>query len=303
MLENYSDRSNTINTKKFKIHKPSCFAYYICCSYDKTLNKLVSYRGSDATEVFIKSLMKDVTQINNLIKNIKPMLQLTEEQQNDYSTSMLCHICKHVLLGDKVRDHDHMTGLYRGAAHSYCNLMFKVCTFIPIIFHNLCGYDLHLFIRELAKYDGSIHIIPKSKEKYITITKSFKSDENDYSVNVKFIDSFQFLNTSLDKLSKSLNVNDFTHTYNYCGSSKQFDLLRRKGVYPYDYMDSFSKYELQYLPFKELFFNSLTKQHISDDDYKHAQKVWNVFNITSTQIYICQVMSYCYVMCLKTSEM
>lgn len=279
LLENYSDNLKNTNTTKFKIHKPSCFAYYICCSFDSSLNKFVSYRGSDVTEVFIKKLMEDVEYINDLLISNKPMIHLTKKQQSEYDSSVYCHICKHFLFGDKVRDHDHVTGEYRGAAHSYCNLMFKVCSFIPVVFHNLCNYDLYLFIMELTKYDGSINVIPRTKEKYITITKSFRINENKPPVNVKFIDSFLFLNASLDKLSKSLNDNDFIHTSKFFNTTDQFDLMRKKGIYPYDYMSSFSKYLDESLPPKELFYNSLLNQHISDSEYRHAQRVWKQFNI------------------------
>lgn len=224
--------------------------------------------------------MRDVKQINEIIKKHKPMMQLTEAKQNDYKTSIYCHICKHLLFGDKVRDHDHMTGQYRGAAHSYCNLNFKVCSFIPVVFHNLCGYDLHLFVMELAKYDGSIYVIPKTKEKYITITKSFETNrEKNCLVRVKFIDSFQFFGASLDKLSQSLNDDNFIHTSKFFKNITQFKLIRKKGVYPYDYISCFSKYIETCLPPRETFYNSLSKQHISDTDYEHAQQVWKSFNI------------------------
>lgn len=296
LLVNYSDNAQNSNTTKYKIHKPTCFAYYICCSFDSSFNKLVTYRGLDAAEIFIKNLMEDVKYIYDRNKSNTPMKQLNENQQNEFDLSDYCHICKHLLFGDKVCDHDHVTGEYRGAAHSYCNLMFKVCPFIPVVFHNLSGYDLHLFIMELTKYDGSINVIPKTKEKYITITKSFKMNtKNDYSVKVKFIDSFQFLNASLDKLSKSLNDNDFKHTSKIFTTTYQFELMRKKGIYPYDYMDCFSKYENKYLPSRELFYNSLMKQHISDIEYAHAQNVWKEFNISNmgeyTDLYLnCDVL-------------
>lgn len=82
-------------------------------------------------------------------------------------TVTICHICKELLFDDKVCDHDHVTSEYRGAAHSRCNLSYKVCSFIPVVFHNLSGYDAHLFITELSKYDGEIKVIPKTKEVFI----------------------------------------------------------------------------------------------------------------------------------------
>lgn len=69
-----------------------------------------------------------------------------------------CHICNLPLITDKVRDHCHLTGRYRGAAHRYCNLRFSVPKFIPVFFHNLAGYDCHLFIKELAESLGPVKV-------------------------------------------------------------------------------------------------------------------------------------------------
>lgn len=103
------------------------------------------------------------------------MKPLTHDQEKEYRNATECHICNQLLSGDKVRDHDHSTSEYRGAAHSFCNLMYKVCPFIPVVFHNLSGYDSHIFIKEFAKYEGSIKIIPKTKEKYLSITKLIRT--------------------------------------------------------------------------------------------------------------------------------
>ena len=70
----------------------------------------------------------------------------------------------------KVRDHCHHSGKYHGAAHKICNLKFKIPNHIPVVFHNLSGYDAHLFIRQLVKKceHGSIGVIAKNREKYIS---------------------------------------------------------------------------------------------------------------------------------------
>lgn len=147
------------------MHIPSCFAYYICCSHNESLNKYVMYRGKDCVEKFVEYLIKDCTRIHEILLDKKPMSSLTAKQNKDFQNARTCHICNQLLFNDKVRDHDHITSKYRGAAHSHCNLMFKVCPFIPVIFHNLSGYDSHLFIKELAKYEGPINIIPKNHRK------------------------------------------------------------------------------------------------------------------------------------------
>ena len=268
------------NTLTLKLHQPSSFAYYICCSYNSQLNKYVSYRGEDCVKVFIKRLVRDAKRIQNVLSHHKPMSPLTFKQKTEYENATLCHICALPLFGDKVQDHDHITSEYRGAAHSYCNLTYRVCPFIPVVFHNLSGYDSHIFISELAKYKGCIKVIPRTKEKYLSITKVINFENSDQSIQLKFIDSFQFLSSSLDMLSKSLSQQDFKNL------SKEIDndvtkckLLCTKGIYPYDYMDSWSRFDETQLPAKEQFYNSLSMEHITDDEYRHAQNIWQIFDI------------------------
>ena len=72
---------------------------------------------------------------------------LTKKQWKKYKLSTKCHICykPFTLRNPKVRDHCHYTGLYRGPAHSLCNVRYKIPSYIPVVFHNLSGYDAHLF--------------------------------------------------------------------------------------------------------------------------------------------------------------
>ena len=68
-------------------------------------------------------------------------------------------------------DHCHYTGLYRGVAHNNCNLKYKIPDYIPIVFHNLTGYDAHLFIKELGRRfnKNDIRVIAENKEKHISL--------------------------------------------------------------------------------------------------------------------------------------
>ena len=66
-----------------------------------------------------------------------------------YDNSTLCHICNEELGKDRVRDHCHLTGMFTGSAHEICNLKYMVLKFFPVVFHNLSGYDSHLFIKKL----------------------------------------------------------------------------------------------------------------------------------------------------------
>ena len=85
-----------------------------------------------------------------------------------------CHICKKELLTDKVRDHCHFTGQYRDAAHNSCNLQCRKPMILPVIFHNLQGYDAHLFIKQLSTIPGELNCIPSTEEKYISFSKKIR---------------------------------------------------------------------------------------------------------------------------------
>ena len=95
-----------------------------------------------------------------------------------YDNSTLCHICNKELGEDRVRDHCHLSGQFRGAAHEVCNLKYKVPTFFPVAFRNLCGYDSHLFKNTLGNSDGDISCVPNNEENYISFTKQVIVDKS-----------------------------------------------------------------------------------------------------------------------------
>ena len=102
----------------------------------------------------------------------------------------------------KLRDHCHITGKYRGAAHWSCNINLKVSKKIPVIFDNLKGYNSHLIIKEVSKFDVKVSVIPNGLEKYMAFT---------INANLIFVDSMQFMNSSLDSWVKNLSDNDFNY--------------------------------------------------------------------------------------------
>ena len=169
---------------------------------------------------------------------------------------------------------------FRGAAHQSCNLNYNDARFIPVVFHNLTGYDSHLIIKEVAAsptWEGRVTLIPENKEKYISFTKYIKGSD----INFRFIDSFRFLPTSLDKLSSYLEDHPiFNKEFakdQY--TSEQIQLLKRKGVYPYDFTSSLESLRMVKLPPIEQFYSFLNEQNISTEDYAHAQTVWDAFQI------------------------
>lgn len=299
LLCNYSDKNKSVFTESVQSHQASSYAYYICCKSRPELNDFVSYRGPNCAQKFVETVTNDLKRLYKILQNKQSMLPLTSDELKSFKTVQLCHICKTKFAQNdkKVKDHDHFTGKYRGPAHNACNLNLKQCQFIPIIFHNLSGYDSHLFIKELSDIIGNITLIPKSKEKYISFTKIMPID-NKNIVQLKFIDSFNFLNTSLDKLVKMLHSDDFQHMRLFFNQDSLFNLACRKGVYCYDYVDKWEKYDETQLPEQSKFFNKLTGENISAENYQHALNVWQTFKIANlgeyTDLYLkCDVLLLC----------
>ncbi|GBN71052.1 hypothetical protein AVEN_232186-1, partial [Araneus ventricosus] len=232
-----------------------CGLAYVAVGHDgEMIWPAAAYRGEDAVIQFLKLLIEEEDWILPKIREVKPMV-FTPADYQKFETAINCSICEQPLRGDKVRDHDHLTGVYRGAARNSCNLNFQISTHIPIIMHNLKNYDSHLILHGIGT------------EKFISF--SFGS--------LRFIDSLQFLNAFLEKLVQNLQ-NHQLHLSNTFFKTKT-EFMRRKGYYPYDYFDSFSKFTETSLPPQSAFFNTLTNEPVSDDDYQYAQRIWNIFNL------------------------
>ena len=201
------------STTKYQKHEPISFSYYIKCFEDTVCDlKPRTYTGEDATEKFIEWLEKDVKDISNIKKR---NMIFGEKEAEDFNNATNCWICEGELGPDKVRDHCHFTGRYRGATHNQCNLKYKKPAFTPVVIHNLTNYDAHLFVKHLGCSEGDISCIANNDEKYISFSKqitvgTYKKDaitddgdiypvEKPIHHTIRFIDSFRFMSTSLSK--------------------------------------------------------------------------------------------------------
>ena len=141
---------------------------------------------------------------------------MTNEDEEIYNNSKICWICNEKLNTDKVRDHCDVTGKFRGAAHNKCNSKLRIPKKLPIIFHNLQGYDGHIIFQHIS-------VIPKGIDKYMSII---------VNRHITFIDSLQFYNSSLDTLASNLNDEDFKCLVSEFGTDK-LEILKRKDAYLY----------------------------------------------------------------------
>ena len=300
-------KTNTCNNNPNKsyttvkaLHKPSGYSLLTSCSLDKLENKQTYYKGKDCMERFGDDLKEHVTRITNY--EMKPMDPLTEEEEESYKNQELCHICEKEFCTDnkeirKVRDHCHYTGKYRGAAHSKCNLNYKIVKEILELFHNGSVYDYRFIIKYLAReFKGNSGCLGENTEKYISFTVSFKKLINDKEIKyrIRISDSCRFMQDSLSnlvdnlselkikKIDKDVLIKRFYNAYQLSDIDiDKFKLLLRKGVYPYEYMDSWKRFNETELPSKDKFYSTLNLEDISDDNYAHAINVWNTFNINN----------------------
>ena len=141
----------------------------------------------------------------------------------------------------------------------------KISKKVPVIFHNLLGYESHLIIKEISNFDVRVDVIPNRLEKYMAFTRNR---------NLVFIDSLQFMNSSLDSLEKNLVDKDFVYLSEKF-SGKYLEVVKEKGIYPYEYLNSFKKYNETELPSKDKFFSSLKMKLL----VKKTIKKLNIFGI------------------------
>ena len=211
-------------TEKKATHRPSRYSLVTCCSSDKSKNEQKYYRGKDCMKIFCKDLKDQAMKIINYEK--KEMTPLTNEEKESYENQQICHICKKEFSNDnKVRDHCHYTGKYRGAAHSNCNLNYKISKEIPVVFHNGSTYDYHFIIMKLAReFKGNFECLGKNMEKYITFSAPIKKEHDNgktTTYKLKFIDSCRFMQSSLSNL-----VDNLSEIHNKGSKNKFTDSMR-----------------------------------------------------------------------------
>ena len=279
-------------TQAYQKHTDCSYGYKVVCSYDDKYSKPIQiYRGEKAVYKFMEKMLEEVDYCKNIFKkSLNKKLEINDDDKKKFENSTICHVCnkKYKEKDIKVRYYQPITNKFIGSAHNECNLKLQIDPDkikILVIFHNLRGYDSHFIMQEIGEIvknntytnkkgnikEMTISAIPNNMEKYMAFM---------LGSNLTFIDSFQFMSSSLDKLVCNLPNNAFKYT-NKEFKNEKFELMRKKGVYPYDYMDSFDKFNNKKLPSTDEFYSTLNNENISNQDYKHAKNVWKTFDIKS----------------------
>ena len=285
------DKDRRSYTEAYQTHEDCGYGYnkVVCCYKKKYSKPIQTYRGENAVYKFMEKMLKEVEYCKAVVKQRfnKPLF-MTEDDEQCFRTMDGCHICgeKYTDKDVRIRDHCHITGKFRGSAHQECNLKLRIKPEdikIPVIFHNLRGYDSQFIMQQIGEIAKNyaykdkqgkeqplkINAIPNNMEKYMAFM---------LGNHLTFIDSFQFMSSSLDKLVSNLPKEALKYTSEEF-TGKELSLVSQKGVYPYDFMDSFEKFDQTEVPTKDQFYSILNDQHITNHEYNHAKEVWKVFNI------------------------
>ena len=261
---------------KIALHTPNSAAAYFVCTFDHSRNQYYKFEGRDCVQNMLEQLRLLATRcVKEQQENTK--MELTAADVKDFKKAKVCSICGGAFTesNKKVRDHCHRTGNYRGAAHNACNINYFNNRYLPVVFHNLRGYDSHSIFKkafEIIKDGENVNAIPNSGEKFMTFSIG----------NLKFIDSFQFMAFSLETLVKSMTALTGDPYAKFTFMKKHFDdkqmaLIARKGFYPYEFIDDHTKLNYPGLPPKDKFYSKVRLDGISNEDYKHAQNVYKTF--------------------------
>ena len=145
----------------------------VCIDYRFT-KPIVVYRGKNVACEFIKAILKEYKYRKKVMnKHFNKNLIMSEEEEHLFQQSNSCWTCENLIDNneEKVRDHCHVTGKFRAVTHWNCNINFQVTKKVTVIFHNLRGYESHLIVCELDKFDVKINVIPNGLEKHMAFFK------------------------------------------------------------------------------------------------------------------------------------
>lgn len=271
-------------TEKYQEHIP-CSVGMVCarsCCGESTFDELYIRTCENPAADFLKKLIT-ITEHHVQTANRCP-LKMTMRDEYSFQNETTCKVCDEDLGDDRVRDHCHICGRYRSALHSNCNLMSRLDNEVVVVMHNSRRYDTHIVMQALGKECAErkleVTCIPKTDEDYVSFTISSGN-----AWRIRFIDSVQFLPASLEKLAQQLKPEHYKAMGSFF-NEEQRTLLSRKGVFCYDYLDSWDKMiELNPIP-QDKFYNKLNKANLSDDDYHQYLAVCHTMGTRTLQDYL-----------------
>ena len=249
---------------------------------EKGGNDYYGFEGEKCFKEFLRWPRANAKSNSERKQKHRRLIITDKEQMRMIDQGTRCFICQKSLNNEKVIHHDHFTGEIYGVANNICNLKLRTQTFTPIFFHNLSNYDAHHLLKYIKIHsEEKVRVILCNSETHISFSFFVPvgkiKDDKLLNEEFRFLNSYRFLSGSLDTLVTTLETKD------YCQLSKHFakhvDILQKKGVFPYSFLDSFEKLSVKSLPhYGDHWINSLSGQIDSfEEDFQHANKVLNMF--------------------------
>ena len=279
-----------------KTHMPAAFGMYDM--WHSMHSDRCSYKfwvGEACVEEFLSEL-EQMAKNQFIHDNLtRQKMIITPQQHVDFNQCTVCPKCKKTFTerNNKVRDHNHITGEYRGPLCHSCNTRLSLKrNILPVIFHNLKNYDAHLIIKHgIGKFKHwKLSVIAQSTEKFMTIRAKVPvgQSRNGKTIffDIVFLDSFQFMSSSLSNLAQNLQLLPVTEKLKQDIPTLSTDVLRRKGVFPYTYFSSLQILDDTSLPSRDDFKNDLTNEECSEEDYAHAHRAWREFRCSTFKDYL-----------------
>ena len=265
-----------IGNKTTNIYKqnPVFNGYHIISELEDVLKSdyYESPLGYDNVDWFVKEVIELENKMAFYFKTLRK-ISLCQKNEEDFKYNNICRFCEKEILSDKVRDHCHLTGKYRGPAHKTCNINVKQkdSNFIPFAFHNFSNYDCHMFFKKLVdlkKDEVKFKIIPKTNEDYVVVKYG----------SIRYIDSYRFLSESLNDLVKNLHKADFKILKKEFPDKWQY--LNKKLAYPYEYFNNIDDYKKPVDNLKkEHSFSKLKNDYPDDEEIERTKEIIEIFNI------------------------
>ncbi|XP_070151119.1 uncharacterized protein [Polyergus mexicanus] len=238
------------NTSIVQYHKIYSAGYYARCAFDDANSTYRAYRGEDCVLWFVKELYDLALRAKTILDTDVSMTDLTRDEWDRFMSATHCSEEPFKPVDARVRDYCHLTG------------------------------------RDVANaFPGSVELLPLTKKTYISFAKNVEDASNERwfgrRLKLHFVDSFKFLSTGLEKLASYLDKSELRIVRSEFSDldDADFELLARKGVFPYEYVDDIDTLLETRLPLREAFHSSLTANAISESDYVRAIRVWERFRV------------------------
>lgn len=260
-------------------HVPVAYAIAVVDWEGKLARPVISHAADKDVD---KHFVDTVLQLEEELWAMRPdfPLHMSPQQEKDCKNAKECYLCRKPFEKDedRVRDHEHLQEKenIRGMAHGACNSAVKRTSFLSLVSHNGSKYDVHLVFRAFMSHpklrSKRISVLAKTMDTYRSVTIHLGKDRR----SIKMVDSFNFFSEKLDSITEHLTDAELSILKEAYPDPTHYELLRRKGVYCYEFTESYAKLVAQKtLPARQDFYSSLSNSLPSAEEYERAQHVWN----------------------------